>query len=92
MVCLRRERMEEIKVRIAEILAKIFTVSINVSQLKSLLRTVRYNYHSLYPTFFESLISSPFRKDFVDDMIDFNSYSNSIKLVFEKIIKSVLSE
>jgi len=92
MVCLRRERMEEIKIRIAEILAKIFTVSINVSQLKSLLRTVRYNYHSLYPSFFESLISSPFRKDFVDDMIDFNSYSNSIKFVFEKIIKSVLSE
>jgi len=92
LICLRREKNEGIKLAIAKVLTKILKVSVNVQQFKSLLRTVRFNYHTLYSNFFEKLISPNFRKEFVEDMSDMTSFGQSISLIFEQIINKVLSE
>jgi len=92
LICLRREKVGEIKLAIAKVLAKILRVSVNVQQFKSLLRTVRFNYHALYSNFFEKLISPNVRKEFVEDMSDMVSFGQSISLIFEQVIKKVLSE
>lgn len=92
LVCLRKEKNEEVKAKVAGLLTKILRNSSNVSQIKSLLRTVRFNYHELYPSFFEKLISPPSRANFVQEMLDFDSYYRSIKQIFQKVIKKVLAE
>ena len=92
LICLRKEKSEKVKPLVAGILSKILRLNTNISQLKCLLRTVRINYHTLYPNFFAQLIPTQLRTSFSDDMMNLSSYLKSIQLIFGKIIQKVLTK
>jgi len=88
---LRKEKNEKIKGLIASIVAEILKISVNVAQLKTLLRTCRFLYSKVYPGVFEKLLHPVSRKNFEQSMVDLESYYYSLKYVFHHIIKEVLN-
>ena len=93
LICLRKERSEEIKLLVTRLLSKILRLSTNIFQLKCLLRAVRIDYPTLsHPSAFGRLIPAQLRATFSDDMIRPTSYLKSVQLIFGKIISKVLTK
>ena len=92
LICLRKEKSEEIKLLFAGILFKILRLSTNIFQLKCLLRVVRVDPTLSHPSVFGRLIPAQLRTTFSDDMIRPTSYLKSIQLIFGKIIPKILTK
>ena len=92
MICLRKEKDKDIKDLIAHVIANILKIGVSVPQLKTLMRTARFNYHEIYPSAFQRLVPLLSRKDFIEGMLDLKSYYLTLKSIFGTVIQKVLEK
>ena len=90
LICLRKERSEVIKRPLADILRHVLVTNVGPLQLKSLLKGVRYDYQKLYPNSFKEYVSENVTKEFLEGMLDPESYYQTLQILFKDTIPKIL--
>ncbi len=90
LMCLRKEKNVTVKKYLSSLVHNIIRVGISVAQLKGIMRICYKDYFDYYKNNIEKSISSQSLTKFVEGINDKDSFYNSLKDLYNKIILKTL--